>query len=153
MSIAEQCIPRTAAAPRAVRSCLRLVPPSSVLDADLFTHDPNARPVAQGETLFAFGEAGQEMFVVTRGRIELRLPNDDVIEVVGPGGLFGEMALVDGSLRSVTATAISAAEVVPLSRARFSYLVQNTPYFAFELMRVMARRLRRMNEAGAGEIR
>jgi CRP/FNR family transcriptional regulator, cyclic AMP receptor protein len=153
MSIAEQCIPRTAAAPRAVTSCLRLVPPSNVLDADLFRHDPNARPVAPGESLFEFGEAGQEMFVVTRGHIELRLPNGEAIEVVGPGGLFGEMALVDGSPRAATATAISTAEVVPLSPARFSYLVQNTPYFALELMRVMARRLRRMNEAVAGKLR
>jgi CRP/FNR family transcriptional regulator, cyclic AMP receptor protein len=153
MSIAEQCIPRTASTPRAVTSCLRLVPPSSALDVDLFRHDPNARPVVQGETLFEFGETGQEMFVVTHGHIEMRLPHGEAIEVVGPGGLFGEMALVDGSPRAATATAISAAEVVPISRARFSYLVQNTPYFALELMRVMARRLRRMNEIGAGKRR
>jgi CRP/FNR family transcriptional regulator, cyclic AMP receptor protein len=125
---------------------------AGVLDVDLFRQDPNARPMVQGEELFAFGDAGHEMFVVTRGQIELRLPGGEPIEVVGPGGLLGEMALIDGSPRTATATALSPAEIVPLSRARFAYLTQNTPYFALALMGVMARRLRRMNEARARKL-
>jgi CRP/FNR family transcriptional regulator, cyclic AMP receptor protein len=149
--IAERPVPTIAAAARAVSDCLLLAPPSSALDVEIFRHDPNARATAPGEVLFDSGEAGQEIFIVTRGQIELRLPDGDVVEVVGPGGLFGEMALVDGSPRTATATALSAAEVVPISRARFTYLAQNTPYFAVEVMRIMARRLRRMNQARGGK--
>jgi CRP-like cAMP-binding protein len=109
MSIAEPCIPKTTAALRALPKCLWLEPPSNAFDVEILGHDPSARRVAQGEALFASGQAGQEMFVVTRGHIELRLPDSDAV------------------------------------------LVQNTPYFALELIRTMARRLRRMAEANAGK--
>jgi CRP-like cAMP-binding protein len=92
------------------------------------------------------------MFVVTRGLVELRLPDSDAVEVVGPGGLFGQTALADSGPCAATATAISAAELVPLSRARFSSLVQNTSHFALELVRT-TRRSRRMGEPNAGKHR
>jgi len=116
-----------------------------MLDIELFRQDPNLRPVAPGEALFSYGEIGDEMFVLTEGQVELRAPDQGLLEIVGPGGMFGEMALVDGSPRAASATAISPAKVVPISRERFLYLTQNTPYFALEVMRLMARRLRNMD--------
>jgi len=113
---------------------------------DLFRNDPGAQSLAAGDTLFAKGDTGQHAYVVTEGAIELEL-NDRVLETVEPGGIFGEMALIDHHERSANARAKSDAKVVPLDQKRFLYLVQNTPFFAVEVMHVMASRLRKMDEA------
>jgi CRP/FNR family cyclic AMP-dependent transcriptional regulator len=117
-----------------------------MFDAEVFRQDPNLRSVGVGDVLFAYGDLGDEMYVVVEGQIELTSPQQGVLEVVGPGGMFGEMALVERTPRVAAATATSPGKVVPISPTRFSYLAQNTPYFALEVIRVMARRLRRMDE-------
>jgi CRP-like cAMP-binding protein len=113
---------------------------------DLFRNDSNARTIAAGEQLFALGDAGEHAYVVTEGAIELEL-HGRILETVEPGGIFGEMALIDKRERSTTARAKSDSKVVPIDQRRFLYLVHNTPFFAIEVMEVMASRLRRMNEA------
>jgi CRP-like cAMP-binding protein len=65
------------------------------------------------------------------------------LETVEEGGIFGELALVDGGARSASATAATDAEILPVDEARFHRLVQETPYFAQAVMRVLAERLRR----------
>jgi CRP-like cAMP-binding protein len=113
---------------------------------DLFRNDPAAQALAAGETLFAAGDTGQHAYVVTEGAIELEL-HGHVLETVEPGGIFGEMALIDHQERSANARAKGDSKVVPLDQKRFLYLVQNTPFFAVEVMHVMAGRLRKMDEA------
>jgi CRP-like cAMP-binding protein len=60
------------------------------------------------------------------------------LETLGEGGIFGELALVDGRPRSASATAVGETTVVPIDERRFQHLVQQTPYFAQAVMRVMA---------------
>ena len=57
------------------------------------------------------------------------------------------MTLIDSAPRSATAIASSDAEMVPVSEKQFLFLISNTPYFALNVMRVMARRLRAANTA------
>ena len=57
--------------------------------------------------------------------------------------MFGEMALIDREPRSATAIAETDCELVVIDKRRFWFLVQETPYFAEIVMRVMADRLRR----------
>jgi CRP/FNR family cyclic AMP-dependent transcriptional regulator len=95
-----------------------------------------------GQTVFAEGDKGDRMYIVKSGAVSLAL-GDRVIEEVGPGGLFGEMALLGSRPRSLTATALSDCELVAIEARRFWYLVQETPYFAQVVMRVMADRLQR----------
>ncbi len=71
---------------------------------------------------------------------------------MGPGAIFGEMVLVDNSPRSATAIARTDCRVVPISEKRFQFLIQETPYFAIQVMQIMATRLRRMNEQAANQI-
>ncbi len=59
------------------------------------------------------------------------------------GGVFGEMALIDKAPRSATAVAVTDSQVVAVGEKRFMYLIQQTPYFALEIMHVLADRLRR----------
>jgi CRP-like cAMP-binding protein len=55
------------------------------------------------------------------------------------------MALIDHSPRSASARAKTDCQLVPIDEARFKYMIQQTPFFAIEVMRVITRRLRHMN--------
>lgn len=97
-----------------------------------------------GQVLFKKGDVGHEIYIVRSGELQI-LDGNQVFETVGPGGIVGEMALVDGGPRSATVRAISASEVNPLDERRFLFMVQQTPHFALRVMRVMSARLRAMN--------
>ena len=97
-----------------------------------------------GRTVFAEGEPGETMYVVIEGEVELRVKGQTV-ERLGPGGMLGEMSLVDAAPRSATAVAGTEAKLVPVDRRRFSSMIRTRPSFAIEIMRVMADRLRRMD--------
>ena len=92
--------------------------------------------------MFAEGEPGDRLYVVKRGSVALSA-HGAPLETVGVGGLFGEMAVIDREPRSATAVTESECELVAIDKRRFWFLVQETPYFAEIVMRVMADRLRR----------
>jgi len=95
-----------------------------------------------GTTVFGQGDDADRMFVVVSGSITLSV-DGRVVETVGPGGLFGEMAVIEHEPRSGTAVAEVDTSLVGIDKRRFWFLVQETPYFAEIVMRVMAARLRR----------
>jgi CRP-like cAMP-binding protein len=97
-----------------------------------------------GQSIFTAGQPGEMMYVVKEGEVEV-IVNDKVIDTIGPGGILGEMALIDKQPRSATATAKSDCKLVSVNEQRFQRLVQQTPHFALQVMRVMAQRLRQMN--------
>ncbi|MGZ4358926.1 MAG: cyclic nucleotide-binding domain-containing protein [Gaiellaceae bacterium] len=109
----------------------------------------DVRQFEAGELVFREGDEGDRMYVVKRGTVSLAKGADE-IEKVGPGGLFGEMALLGSRPRSLTATAETESELVSIESGRFWYLVQETPYFAQVVMRVMADRLLRQTGQAAG---
>ena len=111
---------------------------------DLFRHDSDMQDVAVGEHIVEIGDSGDVMYVVIEGEIEIRL-GARVLERIGPGGLFGELALIEHKERTATAVATIQSKVAPITQKRFLYLVQNTPFFAIEVMQTMADRLRRMD--------
>ncbi len=111
---------------------------------DMLRNDPAAKAVMAGDTIFSEGEQGDTAYVVTEGEIELSIHGSS-IETLGSGGIFGEMALIDSQARSATAKAKTDAKVVPIDQRRFLYLIQNTPFFAIEVMHVMAERIRKMD--------
>jgi len=104
------------------------------------------RNFATGDTIFREGEQGDEFFVVVRGRVEIRT-GDRRLEVLGPKGIFGEMALIDDSARSATVVALTDVTVAPIKEQQFLFLVKHMPMFALKVMRVLAMRLRRQNKA------
>lgn len=112
---------------------------------EIFKHEENTVPYAAGQTIFSEGEPGDVMYVVQEGEVEVRL-GDRLLETAGPGGLVGEMALVDTSHRSATAVAKTDCKLVALDETKFKIHVHHTPFFAVQVMRIMADRLRRMNE-------
>jgi CRP-like cAMP-binding protein len=115
-----------------------------VATIDMLRNDPNAKQVHAGDTIFNEGDFGDQAFVVVDGEVELLLHGHS-LETGGSGGIFGEMALIDHKTRSATARARTDVKVVPIDQTRFLYLLQNTPFFAVEVMYVMAERIRRMD--------
>ena len=101
-----------------------------------------ARDFKAGDVIFRQGDPAQELFI----EVEIRLGNR-VLERLPQYSIFGEMALIDSAPRSATAIAASDAKLVPVSEKQFLFLISNTPYFALNVMRVMARRLRAANTA------
>jgi CRP/FNR family cyclic AMP-dependent transcriptional regulator len=99
-----------------------------------------------GTVVFERGQLGNRAYIVASGSVEIRV-GSTVLEVVEPGGLFGEVSLLDGSPRGVTAIARGACELVPLDERRFMFLVAQMPMFALDVMRSLARRVRVLNRA------
>jgi CRP/FNR family transcriptional regulator, cyclic AMP receptor protein len=104
------------------------------------------RNFVKGKTIFKEGDLGDEFFVVVRGKVEIR-SGDRHFETLGPDGIFGEMALIDDNPRSATVVALTDVTVAPIKENQFLFLVKNTPFFALNVMRVLAHRLRRQNKA------
>ena len=92
------------------------------------------------------------MYVVKTGDLQI-LDGNYVYETVSAGGIVGEMAMVDGSPRSATVCAIKRSTVIPIDERRFLFMVQQTPFFALRVMRVMTARLRApaVTERGRGK--
>jgi CRP/FNR family transcriptional regulator, cyclic AMP receptor protein len=113
-----------------------------VAKIEVFRHDENGRRYAQGEVIFREGEPGNLMYAVVEGEVEIRA-GERFIERTGAGGVVGELALIDHAPRSATAIAATPCVLVPIDEKQFQYMVQQTPFFALQVMRVLAERLRR----------
>ena len=98
-----------------------------------------------GTVIFSDGDKGDRMYIVRSGAVDI-VRNGTVITTVEAGGLFGEMALIDGSPRSATARARDDCELTGIRERVFLYLVHDSPYFALDVMRTLTDRLRAMNE-------
>lgn len=104
------------------------------------------RAFKAGETIFKEGDPAEELFVIQSGKVEIRLGNR-LLDTLEEKAIFGEMALIDDTPRSATAVAVTDVTLVPVAEKQFLFLASQTPYFALNVMRVLARRLRAMNKA------
>ncbi len=98
-----------------------------------------------GEKIFQEGESGTKMYVVKDGEVELSV-HGKVIAELGTGSILGEMVLIDKKPRSATARAKTRCELIPVDQEQFLTLVRQNPGFSLEVMKVLAERLRLMNE-------
>jgi CRP/FNR family transcriptional regulator, cyclic AMP receptor protein len=98
-----------------------------------------------GDIIFKEGDPGEVMYAVIEGEVDLKV-NDKVIYTVGAGEVLGEMALIDKKPRSATAVAKTPCKLVIIDEKRFTFLIQQTPMFVTQIMKVMADRLRMKND-------
>ena len=110
----------------------------------LFRNAPEVIAVAAGKYIFRIGEAAKVMYLIIEGEVDLML-GDTVVETAREGAFIGEMALIDDEPRSASARARSDCRVFPIDEARFQSLVKETPFFALQVMKTLARRLRKMD--------
>lgn len=111
---------------------------------DFFRNEAGGDAFQPGQTIFQEGDMGAEMYVVLEGEIELRIAGN-VVETLGPGEPFGEMALIDQAPRVATAIAKTPCRLLAIPEKRFLFLVSAMPHFSLQIMRVMADRLRKMD--------
>jgi CRP/FNR family transcriptional regulator, cyclic AMP receptor protein len=116
----------------------------SMTTITLFRNSQNAKVFATGHTFFREGDAGDFMYALLEGEVVL-VVSGRPIQTLGPGGIFGEMAIIDKEPRSATAVAKTGCKAVPIDQKQFAHLIQQTPLFAVNVMRVMAERLRNAN--------
>ncbi len=121
---------------------------SDLSEADRATVRSRCRRMAVGkkEEVVQQGGHGREMYIVDKGRLRMSAVSEIGKEVgfgvLEPGDTFGEMALLDGELRSATVTALEPCELLVLSRAAFETLVAECPSIAINLMVILSHRLR-----------
>jgi len=115
---------------------------SSILN--LFNHAENIQTFAAGETIFTEGTTGREMYVVLEGSVDIRVGNK-TLDVTGPGGIFGEMALIDSNARSATAIAKDDCTLAIVDERQFLRMAEQTTLFTLNVMQILAGRLRRMD--------
>lgn len=101
-----------------------------------------------GEIIFSTGDAGDSMYVVKSGEVELQV-NGRTVETVGEEGFFGEMALIEKDPRTATAIAKTDCVLMPINAKRFEFLTQEIPFFAIYVMKGLSRRLRAFDQSQA----
>lgn len=113
---------------------------------NLFSDPTKLRSFAPGDAIFRAGDPGTEMFIVQEGEVDIVLKGM-VVETVGTEHFFGELALIDEAPRSADAVARTACKLLPLNQREFTFLVDEIPFFAIRVMKVLADRLRRADAA------
>lgn len=116
-----------------------------MISLNLFDHNPTLIPVVAGAALFRQGEEGNTMFVLASGTAEVVI-NNQVVETLEHGSIVGEVGMVLPGPHSASVIARSDCQFVAVDEKRFQFLVQQTPFFATQVMRVMAERLRKADQ-------
>jgi CRP-like cAMP-binding protein len=96
-----------------------------------------------GKVIMNSGAIGALMYVVLEGRVSISVGNS-VVEHVGSGGMFGELALVDRSARAATATATTDCRLLAINRGDFLNLIQAKPAFGASLLNSIALRMQQI---------
>lgn len=107
----------------------------------------------RGATLFQEGDAGNQLFVVVSGKIKLGRSGsggrENLLAVLGPGQMFGELSVFDPGPRSTTATAVTPCQLRVLEHSDLSTWLAKHPEVGYGLLGQLAKRLRRTNEVVA----
>jgi signal transduction histidine kinase len=114
------------------------------------------RTCSAGEEIFKEGDAGDGVYVVKDGLVEISVRIAETVERVfaqlGPGELFGEMAVLEFKPRSATAKAARDSTVYFIPRNELLVMVERSPVLSLELLREISQRLREFNQRYIHEI-
>jgi CRP/FNR family cyclic AMP-dependent transcriptional regulator len=121
--------------------------------AEALAADLEYLDLPKGHTIFSEGELGDSLYIVMSGKIKLGRRaadgRENMIAVMGPSDLFGELALFDPGPRTASAVAITDAKVARMRKESLRPWLTNRPEIGEQLLRVLARRLRRTNDQQA----
>lgn len=116
-----------------------------MIPIEIFSHNTTKITIQAGQPLFREGDEGNRMYVLETGTAEVIVQNQ-LVETLTHGSIVGEMGLVSPGPHSASVIARTTCEFVAVDEKRFQFLVQQTPYFAIQVMRLMAERLRATNK-------
>jgi CRP-like cAMP-binding protein len=103
----------------------------------------------KGTLLFHEGDPGREMFIIQKGKVQIRKKvgaGEEVLAELGDGEFFGEMALLEGMHRSATVEVITDSKILVVNPETFETLLKNNHEIALKMLKKMAARLRTLDE-------
>ena len=119
--------------------------------AEALTQSLTESEYSRGETVFVEGEQGDTLFIVLTGKVKIGRRaadgRENMLSVMGPSDMFGELSLFDPGPRTATATVLTDARLASLAHSSLRPWLNDRPEIAEQLLRVLARRLRRTNDA------
>ena len=105
----------------------------------------------RGHVVFAEGEPGDRLYIIISGKVKIgrRSPDgrENLLTIMGPSDMFGELSIFDPGPRTSTATAVTEVRAHTMDRTALHEWIGKRPEIAEQLLRVLARRLRRTNDA------
>jgi CRP-like cAMP-binding protein len=111
----------------------------------------DAVKIAKGSILFKEGDDGEHLYVIVDGKLKLGTSSGDgrenLLSILGPGEMFGELSLFDPGPRTSTATAVTDAKLLSLSHEKVIPWLRENPEVSLQLLTRLSQRLRRTNEA------
>ena len=103
----------------------------------------------RGHVIFNEGEPGDRLYIIVSGKVKLgrRSPDgrENLLTIMGPSDMFGELSIFDPGPRTSTATTVTEVRAVSMDRDALKAWIDQRPEIAEQLLRVLARRLRRTN--------
>jgi len=121
--------------------------------ADLLASVMTTRKVDRGHVVFTEGDTGDRLFIVLDGKVKISRSavdgRENLLAVLGPSEMFGELSLFDPGPRTATATAVTDSVLASLDHDDLRPLLLAQPAVAVQLLAALAQRLRRTNEAMA----
>jgi CRP-like cAMP-binding protein len=107
--------------------------------------------IAKGSILFKEGDDGEHVYIIIDGKLKLGTSSGDgrenLLSILGPGEMFGELSLFDPGPRTSTATAVTDAKLLSLSHEKVIPWLKQNPEVSLQLLTRLSQRLRRTNEA------
>lgn len=104
------------------------------------------RAYPKNTILISKGDKSDQLFVVLKGKLKVSITDasgkEIIMSLLGAGDYFGEMAMIDGESRSATIVTTQASEVMTISRDDFHRTLMSSPELMFELLKVLARKVR-----------
>jgi CRP-like cAMP-binding protein len=103
-----------------------------------------------GQVIFHMGDPAGLLYIITNGKVKIAYASNDgqeaVLAILGAGDFFGELALLDDSPRSASAESLELTQTLTLHRDEFLGFIDSNPAFARQVLNVLARRIRHLND-------
>jgi CRP-like cAMP-binding protein len=117
---------------------------------DQLSAHATSKRIKRRTTIFSKGDQGTCLYAVCSGQVKITVPSgegkDAVFNLIEPGQIFGEVALLDGGQRTADAVAVKDTELLVIDRRDFIPLVHREPDIAIKLIEILCKRLRNTSE-------
>jgi len=131
-------------APLRTNGVFRVFPPAVIEHLGTYMA---RRTVLQGATIFAKGDPGATLMAVLSGLVRISVPTGDgheaVFNIIEPGQVFGEIALLDGRPRTADAVAMTKCELMVIDRRDFIPFLRREPAVVLKIIETLCARIRR----------
>jgi len=120
-----------------------------VMDRERGKSDTMVAAFPEGGVIFHDGDLGTEMFIIQKGRVEIRKQigaEVRVLSIMEKGDFFGEMSILEGMPRTATAVAVEDAECIPINEATFDQMLRQNEEIAIRMLRRFSKKLRETTE-------